>query len=186
MDFRVPAFLSLTLALLGATTMTAAINPALPSLFIAGDSTAADGMPDAIGWGRPFPQFFDASEMNVVNEARGGRSSRTFVTEGLWDKLLADVKPHDYVIIQFGHNDGGELGGTLARGSLPGLGEETQEIDNQVTKQHEVVHTFGWYMRKMVADTKAKGATPILFSLTVRDIWKDGHVERGAHNYGAR
>ena len=188
MNFRVSAFLGLftclALALLGAATSTAAINPALPSIFIAGDSTAADGMPDAIGWGRQFPRFFDTSKMNVVNEARGGRSSRTFVTEGLWDKLMADVKPHDYVIIQFGHNDGGDLGGPLARGSLRGLGEETQEVDNQVTKRHETVHTFGWYMRKMIADTKAKGATPILFSLTVRCIWKDGHVERGSGNYG--
>ncbi len=75
----------------------------------------------------------------------------------------------DYVIIQFGHNDSGALNdATLARGSLPGLGEETQEIDNQLTKQHETIHTFGWYMRKMIADAKAKGASPpILFSLTV-------------------
>ena len=51
-----------------------------------------------------------------------------------------------------------------ARGSLPGLGEETQEIDNLVTKQHEVVHTYGWYLRKMIADAKAKGATPIVLS----------------------
>ncbi|HVY91805.1 MAG TPA: rhamnogalacturonan acetylesterase, partial [Bryobacteraceae bacterium] len=184
MNLRVSLLLGVTLAL-GAFNAMAAINPALPSIFIAGDSTAADGVPDAIGWGRPFPQFFDTAKMNVVNEARGGRSSRTFVTEGLWDKLLADVKPHDYVIIQFGHNDGGDINGEkIARGSLPGLGEETQEIDNNVTKQHEIVHTFGWYMRKMIADTKAKGAVPILFSLTVRNIWKDGHVERGSGHYG--
>ena len=84
----------------------AAINPDLPSIFIAGDSTAADGNPDAIGWGKPFPQFFDPAKINVVNEARGGRSSRTFVAEGLWDKLLVDVKANDYILIQFGHNDG--------------------------------------------------------------------------------
>src|SRR3569833_1320581 len=184
MSFRLAAFVGVARAL-GAATASAAIDPALPSIFIAGDSTAADGVPDAIGWGRPFLQFFDTTKMNVVNEARGGRSSRTFVTEGLWAKLLADVKPHDYVIIQFGHNDGGDINGEkIARGSLPGLGEETQEIDNQVTKQHEIVHTFGWYLRKMIADTKAKGAVPILFSLTVRNIWKDGHVERGSGHFG--
>jgi lysophospholipase L1-like esterase len=173
------------LVILASASAFAAINPALPSIFIAGDSTAADGTPDAIGWGRPFPQFFDPAKINVVNEARGGRSSRTFVAEGLWDKLLADVKANDYVIIQFGHNDGGDINGdTIARGSLPGLGEESQEIDNHVTKQHETVHTFGWYMRKMIADTRQKGATPILFSLTVRNIWTDGHVERGSGKYG--
>ena len=185
MKLRVHALCTLALAAVAITNAMGAINPALPSIFIAGDSTAADGIPDAIGWGKPFPKYFDASKINIVNEARGGRSSRTFVAEGLWDRLLADVKAGDYVLIQFGHNDGGDINGeTIARGSLPGLGDESQEIDNHVTKQHETVHTFGWYMRKMIGETKAKGATPILFSLTVRDIWKDGHVERGSGRYG--
>jgi lysophospholipase L1-like esterase len=149
-------------------------NPALPSLFIAGDSTAADGTPEAIGWGKPLPRFFDLAKINVVNAARGGRSSRTFVAEGLWDRLLSGVKKNDYVLIQFGQNDGAEMNGErIARGSLPGLGEESQEIDNRVTKQHETVHTFGWYMRKMIHETADKGAMPILCSLTVRNIWKD-------------
>src|SRR5438105_1643257 len=140
-----------------------------PSIFIAGDSTAANGMPGAIGWGKPFVALFDPSKVNVVNSARGGRSSRTFVTEGFWERLIADVKTGDYVLIQFGHNDGGPINGPqIARGSLPGLGEETQEIENLLTGQHETVHTFGWYMTKMVRETKAKGAMPILVSLTVR------------------
>src|SRR5438132_399854 len=88
-------------------------------------------------------------------------------------------------LIQFGHNDGGAINdASRARGSLPGTGEETQEIDNLLTKQHEVVHSYGWYMRKMIVDTKAKGATPIVLSLTVRNIWKDGHVERGPGKFG--
>jgi lysophospholipase L1-like esterase len=157
----------------------------LPTLFIAGDSTAANGGPNAVGWGGVVGEYFDPARVNVVNRARAGRSSRTFVTEGLWDRLLADVKAGDTVLIQLGHNDGGPINGErIARGSLPGLGEETQEIDNQVTKQHEIVHTFGWYMRKMIAETKARGAHPILFSLTVRNIWQGGHVERGSGQYG--
>src|SRR5436190_8099394 len=153
-------------------------NPKLPTLFIVGDSTANNNANGAQGWGDPFIAHFDATKINVLNRARAGRSSRTFVTEGLWDKVLADMKRGDFVLIQFGHNDGGAINdATRARGSLPGLGEETQEIDNQVTKQHEIVHTYGWYMRKMIADTKAKGATPIVLSLTVRNIWKEGHVE---------
>ena len=167
------------------------LNPALPSLFIAGDSTAAKGSGGVVGWGVPFPDYFNLEKINVVNLARGGRSSRTFVTEGLWDQLLAQVKAGDFVLIQFGHNDAGAIneeppGSTRplrARASLPGLGEETQEIDNVVTKKHEVVHTFGWYVRKMIADVKAKGATPIVLSLTIRNIWKDGHVERGSGNF---
>jgi rhamnogalacturonan endolyase len=163
----------------------AASATALPTLFIAGDSTAANGAPDAIGWGKHLETFFDASKLKVVNLARGGRSSRTFIAEGLWDRLLEGVKAGDFVLIQFGHNDGGPINDERrARGSLPGLGDESQEIDNLLTKQHEVVHTFGWYLRKMIADTKAKGATPILLSLTVRSIWKEGRVERGSGRFG--
>jgi lysophospholipase L1-like esterase len=132
----------------------------------------------------PFADYFDPTRVNVVNRARGGRSSRTFVTEGLWDQLMASVKPGDIVLIQFGHNDGGAINDTnRARGSLRGIGDETEEIDNLMTKKHEVVHTFGWYINKMIVDTKAKGATPIVLSLTVRDIWKDGKVERGSGRF---
>lgn len=180
------------LRILGAAAVTVAaafpadtpLNPALPSIFVAGDSTAADGTPEAIGWGKPFPGFFDPSKVNVVNDARGGRSSRTFVSEGLWERLLGNVKKNDYVLIQFGQNDGGEINGErIARGSLPGLGDESLDIDNRVTGQHETVRTFGWYMRKMIHETQEKGAMPILCSLTVRNIWKEGRVERGSGQY---
>ena len=145
-------------------------------------ATASNG-PD-LGWGSHLGSYFDPQKIRVVNRARSGRSSRSFQTEGLWERVLGEMKPGDFVLIQFGHNDGGPVNDAQrARGSLPGLGEETQEIDNQVTGQHEVVHTFGWYMRKLVADTKAKGATPILLSLTVRNIWNDGKVERGSGRF---
>ena len=160
------------------------INPKLPTIFVVGDSTANNHANGGLGWGDPFITYFDLSKTNVLNRARGGRSSRTFVTEGLWDKVLSDMKAGDVVLIQFGHNDAGATNdASRARGSLPGLGEETQEIDNELTKKHEVVHTYGWYMRKMIADTKAKGATPIVLSLTVRNIWKDGRVERGSGKF---
>jgi lysophospholipase L1-like esterase len=170
----------------------AVVNPSLPTVFVAGDSTAARGSsPQQQGWGEPFRDFFDPAKVNVVNRARGGRSSRTFITEGLWAELLAQVKPGDFVLIQFGHNDAGAInaeppGSTRplrARGSLPGIGEETEEIDNVLTNRHEVVHTFGWYVRKMIADVRAKGATPIVLSLTVRNLWQDGKVERGSGEY---
>lgn len=135
-----------------------------PTVFLAGDSTAADGNPDAIGWGKPLPKYFDASRIRIANRARGGRSSRTFITEGLWAKLLEGVQPNDYVLIQFGHNDGGPIDEAPRRGSVPGLGEQTPGD----------IHTYGWYMRTMIRETREKGATPILFSLTVRNIWKVG------------
>ena len=154
----------------------------LPSLFIVGDSTASNGVD--CGWGSHLTAYFDKNKINVFNRARGGRSSRTFQTEGLWDKVLNEINAGDYVLIQFGHNDGGAINDNhRARGSIPGLGEETQEINNLITKKHEVIHTFGWYMRKFIADTRAKGATPITLSLTVRNIWNNGRVERGSGNY---
>jgi lysophospholipase L1-like esterase len=160
------------------------LHPDLPSIFVAGDSTAARGAGEQQqGWAVPFTNYFDPEKVNVVNGARGGRSSRTFVTEGLWSNLVSKVKRGDIVLIQFGHNDGGPVDALRSRGSLPGIGEETKEIENSQTQKHETVHTFGWYLRKMVADTKAKGATPVILGLTVRDIWNDGHIERGSGHF---
>ncbi|HYG22347.1 MAG TPA: rhamnogalacturonan acetylesterase [Verrucomicrobiae bacterium] len=162
-----------------------AMHSNLPSIFIAGDSTAARGSGDAqMGWAVPFARYFDPAKVNVINRARGGRSSRTFITEGLWDALLSDVKRGDIVLIQFGHNDGGAINdASRARGSIRSLGEETQEIDNLQTKQHEVVRTFGSYMRQMIADVESRGATPVVLSLTARNIWRDGRIERGSGSY---
>jgi lysophospholipase L1-like esterase len=168
-----------------AASPTPSPNPALPTLFVVGDSTANNSGKGMRGWGDPFISYFDTTKLNVLNRARAGRSSRTFITEGLWDKVLSDLKPGDFVLIQFGHNDAGAINdASRARGSLPGTGEETQEIDNLLTKKHEVVHTYGWYMRKLITDARAKGATPIVLSLTVRNIWKDGKVERGSGRFG--
>jgi lysophospholipase L1-like esterase len=148
-------------------------------------------MDDQQGWGADLAAYFDAAKLNVVNLARGGRSSRTFITQGDWDALITQVKPGDFVLVQFGHNDAGALneeppGSTRplrARGTIPGVGEETQEIDNVLTRQHEVVHTFGWYLRKMVADVKAMHATPILLSLTARNAWDGEKVECTSAGY---
>ncbi|HEX8148464.1 MAG TPA: rhamnogalacturonan acetylesterase [Pyrinomonadaceae bacterium] len=157
-------------------------DPKLPTLFVVGDSTANNNANGGKGWGDPFVAFFDTSKINVLNRARAGRSSRTFLTEGLWEKVLQDLKAGDFVLIQFGHNDGGPLDTGRARGSLPGLGEETKEV-TKPDGSKEVVHTFGWYNRRFVADVKAKGATPIVLSPTVRNIWKDGRVERGSGKF---
>lgn len=156
---------------------------ALPSLFLVGDSTVKNGSGAGAnqqwGWGEPIAPFFDAAKIMVLNRARGGRSSRTYQTEGLWEQILSTMKPGDFVLIQFGHNDGGALNDTSrARGTIKGIGAESEEIDNLITKQHEVVHSYGWYLRKYIADTKAKGATPILCSPVPRKIWKEGKVPR--------
>jgi lysophospholipase L1-like esterase len=150
-----------------AAAQAAAISPAPPppTLFLAGDSTVHNTKPGLTGWGDVIGQFFDVTKISVTNFALSGRSSRTFQTEGWWDKVLADAKQGDFVMIQFGHNDGGALDDTnRARGSIPGLGEESKEIYNPIMKKQEVVHTYGWYMRKYIADARAKGMTPIICS----------------------
>lgn len=158
-------------------------DPKLPSLIVVGDSTARNNANGAQGWGDPFAAFFDPARVNVLNRARAGRSSRTFVTEGLWERAIADAKPGDVVLIQFGHNDGGPVEGGKGRASLPGVGDEEQEI-TRPDGARETVLTYGAYLRKMIADARAKGATPVLLSLTVRNLWKDGRVERGSGRFG--
>ncbi|MCU1234785.1 MAG: rhamnogalacturonan acetylesterase [Candidatus Solibacter sp.] len=161
--------------------IAAADQPALPALYVLGDSTAAEQtrVPTIQGWAVPFLSYFDPSKIRVVNAARGGRSSRTFITEGLLDSVVAKLHAGDIVLIQFGHNDVFPLNDNVARGSLHSIGEETEEIDNKVTGKHEVVHTYGWYLRKFVNDVRSKGARPIILTLTIRDRWgKDGKIER--------
>jgi len=164
-------------------------DPKLPTLFLIGDSTVRNGRGDGSngqwGWGEPLVDRFDTSKLNVVNRAVGGLSSRMFLTMGHWDRVLAMLKAGDVVMMQFGHNDNAPLDDAArARGTLKGTGEETQEIDNPITKKHEVVHTYGWYLRKFVTDAKAKGATPIVCTLIPRKIWKDGKIARATEDFG--
>jgi lysophospholipase L1-like esterase len=160
-------------------------NPALPSIYLIGDSTVRVGTPGQRGWGDELAPFFDTTRINVVNHAIGGRSSRTFQTEGRWAASLAMIRPGDYVIMQFGHNDSGPANdNSRARGTLHGVGEETQEIDNILTHRHEVVHTYGWYMRQYVRDARAKGAIPIVCSLIPRKVWLNGKMARSTDSYG--
>ena len=88
-------------------------------------------------------------------------------------------------MIQFGHNDVGSLNTGRARGSLPGVGDDARDVVMEADGRHEVVHSFGWYLRKYVADARARGATPILCSLVPRDNWKDGRVVRSTDDYVA-
>ena len=158
-------------------------NPALPSLFLIGDSTVRNGRDDGQkkgaqgqwGWGNPIAAHFDSSRINVVNRAIGGLSSRTYLTGGHWERTLALIKRGDFVIIQFGHNDNGAINdATRARASIGGTGEQAEQIDNLLTGQRETVHTYGWYLRKYVADARAKGATPIIATLVPRKRWDAG------------
>jgi lysophospholipase L1-like esterase len=148
------------------------LNPKLPTLFIVGDSTARNGM--NLGWGDHLANYFDTTKINVANRARAGRSARSYIDEGMWEKTLAEIKPGDYVMLQWGHNDGGDLGGNKPRGDLRGDGDATQDVPQTfgpMAGRTETIHTYGWYNRKYVADIEAKGATPMFLSMTIRDIW---------------
>jgi lysophospholipase L1-like esterase len=172
-----------------------------------GHGLGSDGL---WGWGAPIADLFDPAKINVVNRAIGGLSSHSYISAGHWDLVLQIVKPGDIVLIQWGHNDGGiNLPGAApvpdqglppgappptppagARprgpnfgGSLPGIGEETLDVTNPRTGAIETVHTYGWYLRKYVADVKAKGATPILCSLVPRKIWAGDKIHRSTDTY---
>jgi len=140
-------------------------NRTLPILFLVGDSTVHNAGPGLKGWGDVIARYFDPEKIRIENRARGGRSSRTFQTQGWWSNILTSAIPGDFVMIQLGHNDGGPLDDTnRARGTIPGLGGETKKIHNPVMNKPEVVHTYGWYMRKYIINARAKGMTPIICS----------------------
>jgi len=175
------------------------IKPAdKPTFFLVGDSTMKNGRDDGQklgpegqwGWGHYIHEYFDSTKINVENDALGGTSSRSYMNMGLWDKVLAKMKPGDFVIFQMGHNDNGRLDDSArARGTIKGIGEEQQEIYNPISymKKKEVVHTYGWYMRKYINDAKAKGATAIICSPIPRNDWKDGKSagRNMTDNYGS-
>lgn len=159
-----------------------------PVLYIIGDSTVKNGdgkgNNQLWGWGSVIGSYFDTTRISVRNHAIGGRSSRTFITEGRWDTIMKTLKPGDYVIMQFGHNDGAPLDDTArARGTIRGIGDEYKDIYNPIRKVDERVYSYGWYMRKYVNEAKAKGAIPIVCSPIPRNIFKDGKVERTNDSY---
>jgi lysophospholipase L1-like esterase len=178
------ALAALFLILSLAAADAAAASARTPVLLVVGDSTARNNANGGQGWGDPLADYFDPAKLQVINRAMAGRSSRTFIAEGRWERALEELQPGDFVLIQFGHNDGGAIDTGRARASLPGLGEEAREFTMPDGRQ-ETVRTYGSYMRQMISEAKAKGVQPILLSLTVRNLWRDGKVERGSGQFGA-
>ena len=155
-----------------------AAKPNLPTLYVVGDSTANSSPLPLRGWGSELGAFFDPAKIYVVNRAIGGRSSRTFITDGRWDTILGELQPGDFVLVQFGHNDDGDYRTIAANGrpSIRGEGEETDQAIKADKKTYELIHTFGWYLRKYASEARAKGATPILLSKVPHMAWKDGRI----------
>lgn len=120
------------------------------TIFTIGDSTMSnkklDNNGQERGWGQMLPAFFNSENVVVDNHAVNGSSSKSFINEGRWDKVLVKIKKGDYVFIQFGHND---------------------QKPNE--KRHtDPGSTFDDNLRKFVNETRAKGATPVLFSSIIR------------------
>lgn len=115
-----------------------------------GDSTMANkdtskGNPER-GWGMVLQDFF-TDEVEVDNHAKNGRSTKSFINEGLWDKVVERIRPGDYVIIQFGHND--EKANKEKVYTVPG-------------------GTFDENLRRYVRETRERGGIPVLMNSIVR------------------
>ena len=158
-----------------------------PALFLVGDSImntgTGNGEVGPWGWGAEIIPMFDSAKIHVYNDGRGGRSSRGYIEEGAWAKVLDQLREGDFVIIQFGHNDSANSKNYPDRTTLHGNGDETQEIDSPVSRAKETIHTYGWYLRQYVKDAKSKGAIVILCSPTPRNSWADGKIKRGFDGY---
>ena len=158
-----------------------------PVLFTVGDSTVKNTDKDENGmwgWGSVIHELFDTERISVENHAKAGRSARTYLDEGRWDKIYHALQPGDFVLIQFGHNDAGDINTGKARAELPGSGNESKVFKMEKTGSYQVVYSFGWYLRKFIMDVKEKGAVPIVLSHTPRNKFDNGEIERNTNSFG--
>lgn len=121
-------------------------------IFICGDSTAQnyDTTKTVMrGWAQMLPDFFD-EHVTVVNKAKAGRSTKSYLAEGRWKEVVDSLQPNDYVIIQFGHNDAS---------SKP--------------ERHASYPDYKRNLIKMVKEAQAKQARPILATSIVMRTFKD-------------
>src|SRR5215211_2990974 len=156
-----------------------------PTIYLIGDSTVRNNNKEQWGWGTLLPEFFDSGKIGISNQAMAGRSTRTFIKEGRWNTVLSTLKKGDYVMMQFGHNEGSRPDTTRGgyRGVLKGTGKDTVGL-TWPDGSKELVHSYGWYIRKFITDAKAKGATPVVLSMIPRNEFRDGKVMRANRDYG--
>ena len=155
-----------------------------PVVFITGDSTVKnvdrdkDGM---WGWVSQAGMIFDDTKITYTNVAVSGRSARNYIRERRWEKVYNSLQPGDFVLLQFGHND---ISHKKERGAILGTKDTCHVYKMEKDGRYELVYSFGWYLKKMIDDTREKGATPILLSLPPRNLWIDGKIERRNDTYG--
>ncbi|MBR5715399.1 MAG: rhamnogalacturonan acetylesterase [Bacteroidales bacterium] len=161
--------------------------PGKTVVWLCGDSTCknSDNDPNGMwGWGSQAYTVFDTAAVIFRNEAMAGRSCRTYLNERRWEKVYNSLQPGDIVFLQFGHNDVGDIEKGKARGEIALGTDSTKVFKLETTGEYEAVYSFGWYLKKMIGDAREKGAIPILLSLTPRNEWPDGKVERRNDTYG--
>lgn len=158
-----------------------------PVVWFTGDSTVKNTDKDKNGmWGLGSQAYtvFDKKKITCYNAAQAGRSTRTYLNEGRWDKVYNSLEPGDFVFIQFGHNDIGGIDKEKERGVIPGATDTCHVYKSAKDVTYELVYSFGWYLKKFIDDVREKGATPILVSLTPRNEWSNGKIERRNDSYG--
>ncbi len=175
--------------LVGVTPDTVAVQrkKGKPVVFITGDSTVKNNDNDEDGmwgWGSQAASVFDTTRCTPVNCAKAGRSCRTYLNEKRWDKVYNSLQPGDFVLIQFGHNDIGPIDDNKERGEIACTADTSHVYCLKSNGKYEVVYSFGWYLKKFIEDVREKGATPILVSLTPRNEWPNGKIERRNDTYG--
>ncbi|CAK5278917.1 unnamed protein product [Mycena citricolor] len=148
------------------------------TVYLAGDSTMArgGGGGSTNGWGEYLGQLLT---LPVVNKAVAGRSARSYTEEGRFTTLLGSVKSGDFVVLEFGHNDGSS--GIKDNGREDAYGDSltaTTVVDESDGSTH-VIHTFNYYMTNATKAFQAKGAHVILASQTPDDYWNSANTAIG-------
>ncbi|KAF9486314.1 SGNH hydrolase [Pholiota conissans] len=132
------------------------------------------------GWGQYIGQYLS---IPVVNMAIGGRSARSYSDEGRFTTIINTVKAGDFVVIEFGHNDG--TSGTVDNGRQDAVGSDTSTTATVTTSSGTtlVIHTFNYYIDNAVNSLKAKGAIPIVSSQTPDNIWANATTMSGPSRF---
>jgi lysophospholipase L1-like esterase len=157
-----PAFFAVAFAIM------AFIPQQKPTLYLIGDSTMRNGLRPMCGWGEVADQVFDTTSLHISNQAMAGRCTRQYLSEGRWDKVLASIRPGDYLIMAWGHNEG--LDTTRGVGVLPGTGDG-QIFMTRGGKKVEI-RSYGWYLNKFTTEAQAKGAKVIIASMIPRNEFR--------------
>ncbi|MCD8216135.1 MAG: pectinesterase family protein [Clostridiales bacterium] len=186
----------------GKTGVVKQYDDSKTQIFLAGDSTVKTyGITRSTGgWGEYLQEYFDSDEIEIVNKAEGGRSSRSFINQGRLDEILNEISEGDYLFIQFGHNDCSDGDSYLTERYCP-LGEpdengiypvtagkmsrtpdellalDTEYMYSGLYYAYDSGGTYKWYLKQYIDGARAKGAIPVLVTPVTRMYFgSDGKI----------